>query len=256
MAGQRLRAIGQGLTLAVSVLAFSSNARAGLFADDEARRAVLDLRRADEAQQARYAELNERIDQLRRSMLELNSQIEQLRSEMAQQRGQTELLARDVAETQRKQKDLAQGVEARVAKLEPQQITVDGKTFTADPEEKRGFDDALALLRQGDFDAAASSLQSLLKRYPATGLRESALYWLGNAQYGLRQYREAIGSFRSLIAASPQHARAPEALLSIANCQIEMKDQKAARRTLDELVKAHPNSEAAQAARERLAKLR
>jgi len=256
MAGHRLRAISQGLTLALGVLAFGSNARAGLFSDDEARRAIVDLRRADEAQQAKYAELNDRIDQLRRSMLELNSQIEQLRAEMAQQRGQTELLARDVAETQRKQKDLAQGVEARVAKLEPQQVTVDGKTVTVDPEEKRAFDDALAVLRQGDFEAAATALQSLLRRYPGTGLRESTLYWLGNAQYGLRQYREAIASFRSLIAAAPQHARAPEAMLSIANCQVETKEQKAARRTLEDLVKTYPASEAAQAARERLAKLR
>jgi TolA-binding protein len=45
-------------------------------------------------------------------------------------------------------------------------------------------------------------------------------------------------------------------VLSIANCQIELKDNAAARRTLDELVKAYPQSEAASAARERLARLR
>lgn len=45
-------------------------------------------------------------------------------------------------------------------------------------------------------------------------------------------------------------------MLSIANCQIELKETKAARRTLDELLKAHPQSEAAQAARERIAALK
>ena len=55
---------------------------------------------------------------------------------------------------------------------------------------------------------------------------------------------------------APDHARAPEALLSIANCQIELKDPRAARKTLEDLIRLHPQSEAAQAAKERLAKLR
>ncbi|MBC7602482.1 MAG: tetratricopeptide repeat protein, partial [Ramlibacter sp.] len=59
-----------------------------------------------------------------------------------------------------------------------------------------------------------------------------------------------------LLAAAPDHPRAAESVLSIANCQIEMKDSAGARKTLTELVRDYPQSEAAQAARERLAKLR
>ena len=58
------------------------------------------------------------------------------------------------------------------------------------------------------------------------------------------------------MASAPESIRVPEALLSIANCQVELKDSKAARKTLDELIKSHPKSEAAQAARERLAALK
>ena len=65
-----------------------------------------------------------------------------------------------------------------------------------------------------------------------------------------------MANFRALLSAAPDHARAPEAVLSIANCQIELKDNASARRTLDDLVKAYPQSEAASAARERLARLR
>ena len=50
--------------------------------------------------------------------------------------------------------------------------------------------------------------------------------------------------------------RAAEALLSIANCQVELKDIAGARKTLDELVKTYPQSEAAKAGKERLARLR
>ena len=45
-------------------------------------------------------------------------------------------------------------------------------------------------------------------------------------------------------------------MLSIANCQIELKDNAGARRTLEDLVKAYPQSEAAVAARERIARVR
>jgi TolA-binding protein len=45
-------------------------------------------------------------------------------------------------------------------------------------------------------------------------------------------------------------------VLAIANCQAELKDTKSARRTIDELLKAYPQSEAAQAGKERLASLK
>ena len=96
----------------------------------------------------------------------------------------------------------------------------------------------------------------LLRRFPNSGYRESALFWLGNAQYGKRDYKEAIATFRSLVASAPEGPRAPEALLAIANCQAELKDAKGARRTIDELIKTYPRSEAAQAGKERLASLR
>ena len=87
-------------------------------------------------------------------------------------------------------------------------------------------------------------------------LAPSALFWLGNAQYATRDYKEAITNFRSLLTASPNHARAPEAMLAIANCQIELKDSRAARSTLESLIKTYPQSEAAQTGKERLARLK
>ena len=167
-----------------------------------------------------------------------------------------EQLARDVAEVQRKQIDIQQGVEERIRKVEPQKVTVDNQEFSVDPEEKRSYDEALAGFRRGEFDRAASGFGTLLRRFPNSGYRDSALFWLGNAQYAKREYKEAIATFRSLVAAAPESPRAPEALLAIANCQAELKDPKGARRTIDELVKTYPRSEAAAAGKERLASLR
>jgi tol-pal system protein YbgF len=243
-------------------------ARAGLFDDEEARKAILDLRarleQSNEQARARQAEqfkqlsdqINEQLTQMKRSMLDLSNQIEQLKADNAKLRGQDEQLARDLAEVQRKQKDIQQGVEDRVRKLEPQKVAADGKEFLADPEEKRLYDEAMAVMRKGEFDKAAAALSGFQRRYPASGYNESVLFWLGNAQYGNRNYKDAITSFRTLVSTAPDHPRAPEALLSVANCQIELKDAKGARKTIDELVKTYPKSEAAQAAKERLASLK
>jgi tol-pal system protein YbgF len=251
-----LRRVAQGMVLALA----AGGASAGLFDDDEARRAILDLRsriqQADDASKARAAEQADQISQLRRSLLDLNAQLEALRAELAKTRGQNEQLARDVADLQRAQKDIVQGVDTRLRKVEPQKVSVDGKEFMADPEEKRQFDDAMGTLRGGDFAAAASAYEGFLRRFPGSGYVDSARFWLGNAQYGKRDYKEAIATFRSFVSASPDHPRAPEALLALANCQIELKDAKSARKTLGDVVKAYPNSEAAGAAKERLAALK
>jgi len=236
------------------------NANAGLFEDDEARRAILDLRQKVDASQLRMADdvrkNTEDNAQLRRSVLDLSNQIEALRSEVANLRGQNENLTRSVVELQRTQKDLTQGVDERLRKFEPGKVSVDGKEFVADPAEKQEFETALATLRKGDFAAAQTSFLGFLKRYPQTGYRTSALFWLGNAQYALRNYRDAVTNFRALVTAEPDHMRAPEALLSLANCQVELKDTKSARKTLEDLVKAYPQAEAASVAKERLAKLK
>ena len=244
-------------------LGASSIASAALFEDDEARRAILELRQRVEAQRLaveRDGEIQRQdASQVRRALLELQTQIEALRAEIARLYGQNEQLLRELADVQRRQKDIAQGaqsVDERLRKVEPSKVSVDGREFIADPNEARDFEAALAIFRKGDFPAAQSAFAEFTRRYPQSGFRATALFWLGNSQYAVRDYRAAIGNFRGLLAASPDHPRAAEAVLSIANCQIELKDTAGARRTLDELMKAYPQSEAAVAAKERLARLR
>ena len=250
--------------LAAAVLMLiAASAQAQLFPDNEARKAILELRATDENQSKRLSEmaganreLLDQVQQLRRSLLELNNQLEALRGDLARQRGGNEQLARDVAELQRQQKDIAQGVNDRIRKLEPQKVAVDGKEFLADADEKRLYDEAFAFIRSGDFAGAVAAFSAFSRRYPASGYLDSVRFWLGNAQYGKRENKEAIGSFRAFIIAAPDHVRVPEAMLAVANCQAEMKDSKAARATLAELVKRYPQSEAAQAGKERLAALK
>jgi tol-pal system protein YbgF len=235
--------------LAAVLLCASLGAQAALFEDDEARRAILDLRQRVETIRVQSADESA---QLRRSLLDLQNQIEQMRGELARMTGQNEQLTKSIAEMQQRQI----AFEEQIKKNEPAKVSVDGQEFNADPREKSDFDAALGIFRAGQFPQAQTAFADFVRRYPQSGYAASALFWLGNAQYATRNYNEAIANFRSMLSIAPEHAKAPEAVLSIANCQIELKDTRAARRTLEDLAKAYPQSEAAQAGRERLSRLR
>lgn len=245
----------QAAALAAFALCGAS-AQAALFEDGEARRAILDLRQRVEAMRtqsdAATQRLTEENGQLRRSLVELQQQIDGLRGDLARMTGQNEELTRALTDMQQRQSDIA----TRLEENAPTQVSVDGREFSAEPREKADFEAALGVFRAGQFAQAQTAFADFVKRYPSSGYSPSALFWLGNAQYATRNYSEAIANFRSMLSVAPSHAKAPEAVLSIANCQIELKDQRAARRTLEDLIKAYPQSEAAQAGRERLSRLR
>jgi tol-pal system protein YbgF len=256
-----------GLAMVVT-LAWPVVGQAQLFGDDEARKAIIELRERMEAQRRQtdaqlqrlsqdFSRLNEEsTTPTRRSLLDISNQIELLRQDQAKMRGQLEQLARDVSELQRQQKDVMAALEDRVRQLEPLRVTVEGDTFKTKPEEKHDFEQAMGLIRKGTFDGAVTSLSGFLKRYPDSGYVPSTWYWLGNAQYANGQFKEAMESYRRLLTLAPTHSRVPEARLAMANCQLELKDTKSARRTLEDLIRAHPQTEAAATAKDRLAKIR
>ncbi|ADU36917.1 MULTISPECIES: tol-pal system protein YbgF [Variovorax] len=247
------RALLRGAALAAALLCVSMGSQAALFEDDEARKAILDLRQRVEAmRQQTDQRLTDENGQLRRSLLDLQNQIEQMRGDLARMTGQNEQLTRTLSEMQSRQTT----IDDKLRQNEPSKVTVDGREFNADPKEKADFEAALGIFRAGQFAQSQTAFAEFVKRYPQSGYNASALFWLGNAQYATRNYNEAIANFRSMLSLAPDHAKAPEAVLSIANCQIELKDTRSARRTLEDLAKAYPQSEAAQAGRERLSRLR
>ncbi|QNP48704.1 tol-pal system protein YbgF [Diaphorobacter aerolatus] len=237
-----------------------ASAHAALFEDEEARRAILEVRQRVDALQQSNQRSTERsgddVAQMRRSLLDLQTQIQSLQSEQARLRGQNEQLQKEVADLQQRMKDVAKATDERLRQFEPVDVNVDGKEFKADPAEKRDFEAALAVFRTGKFPEAGQAFAAFTRQYPQSGYMPSARFWLGNAQYAQRDYTNAINNFKSILTNAPDHPRASEAALSIANCQIELKDTRAARKTLEDLIRVYPQSEAASAARDRLAKLK
>lgn len=226
-------------------------AHAGLFDDDEARRAILDIR-------ARLDGLRRDVDGKadKNSLLDVASQNEQLRQEVAKLRGQIEVLTNELSSTQQRQKDFYVDLDTRVRKLEPQKLTVDGKETDVEPAEQKSYNAALAVYKTGDYKNAGVALNDFLRRYPQSGFAASAQYLLGTTFYAQRDYRNAIATQQIVVKNYPQSPKAADAMLNIASSYVELKDRAAAKKTLETLVAQFPDSPAAQTGKERLAALR
>lgn len=230
-----------GATLALTLV----NPAWALFGDDEARKAIVELRQALDEQRRLNAE---GAAAMRRSILDISTQAEQWRQELGTLRGEQEQLQQ---ENLRLQQALV-ALEARIQTFEPVSIEQDGNTLLVSPPEKAAFERAMALLLASEFAQASAAYVQLLNQYPNSAYTASVLYWLGNAQYASQDIKGAINTHKRMVVQFPRHARVPEAMLSMGNAHAELGDAKAARAEWDNLIASHPQSEAAGTARERL----
>ena len=271
-AGHRwARRLAQALpVLAATACLLTATPARALFEDDDARRAIIELRGKTELQTVdmlrRINEIStrldalteraERIEQLASGQLDLRNTIEALRQDIARLRGLTETQANELAQSQRRIREIYSDLDGRVKAFEPVQVQIDGATVTVDLDEKRLFEAALTQFRAGDFTNALGAFNQFRSRYPASPYTAGALFWAGNGQYALKDYKGAIATHQAMIARFPEHPRAADALLNVGFAQAEGGDKRAARKTLESVIEKYPGTPAAQLARERMPSIR
>lgn len=192
------------------------------FADDEARRAILELR-----QQIR--QMNEQSQQAK---LMLADQIEMMRQEIAQLRGKVETLGWQNAQNQ------------------PAEQTT--HSLISDPQEQAAYEAAMDLYRNGQYQEAASGFGTFIEAYPNSSQIEDVRFFEGSSLYATKRFSAAIQKLQNLISSSPTSPRAPDALMVIASSQVEMNDLASAQKTLQRIVTDYPDSPAAETANSRL----
>jgi tol-pal system protein YbgF len=247
----RFRALAAALMLLVVL-----PAHAQLFGgDDEARKAILQIREQIKVLQQRETEMTARLDRMesaQRNQLELVNQLDTLRQENARLRGQVETLTNELATLQKRNRDLYADLDARLKKMEPQSVTVDGRTAAVDRAELAAYEGPLAQFRAGDFKGSLPGFQQFVARYPTSAYAPAAQYWIGSAYFAIKDYKSAIAAHRTLIERYPDSPRVPDALLSMAESQVQLGDRKSANVTLTRIIKEFPDTDAAKIARDRL----
>lgn len=217
----RLRVITLMCGLGFAVLGNQAHA----FSDDEARRAILDLR--SQIQQMQQSDLNAR--------LQLADQIQGLQQQIMQLRDQVELLSHQQSQNNA-----------------PAQGNGPSAPQAGSPPEQTAYNGAVDLFSHGQYAQASQALAQFVGTYPNSQLVPQAMFYQGSSQYASKDYRGAIGTLKTLVSKYPDNDRAPNALLVMAGSQIEINDHAGAKASLQRIVQQYPTSSAADAAKSRL----
>ena len=217
----------------------ASNSAWALFSDDEARKAILDLRKT-----------------LATTQLELQGQIEKLKADNAELRGKVEELEKQGEDINSSQKTYYQDLDNRLGNFEPRTATIEGVTGTVQPNEKKAYDDALKAFQAGSLKKADESFTTFAAKFPKSPYLPLALYWSGNSKYANKDYAGAINQLQSLIKKYPNHPRVPAAMVTLGNSQLESGNKAAAKKTFAEIVAKYPDTEAAKDAQQLLTTLK
>jgi len=216
-------------------LSASNNAWA-LFADDDARKAILELRKT-----------------LATTQLDLQSQIEKLKTDNAELRGKIENLEKQGEDISTSQKTYYQDLDTRLGNFEPRTATIEGVSGTMQPGEKKAYDEALKAFQAGNLKKADEGFSAFVNRYPKSPYVPLALFWSGNSKYANKDYTGAIAQLQSLIKRYPNHPRIPSAMLTLGNAQLESGNKAAAKKTFGEIISKYPDTEAAKDAQQLIA---
>jgi len=244
--------------LLLLALCFAAPAQAGLFSDDDARNQIQQLDARAQLLEARVLKLESASEQQTKSMVDLLGQIEVLNAEIRKLRGQNEELAHGLQDAEKREKDFYVDLDTRLRHFE----SLDNAAQTAgnaaasavpaapaDPNdpapENRAFEVAYGLFKGGKHADAVKAFREFIKKYPDSVHVANANYWLGNAQFALKDYKSALHTFQGLLKAFPDSSKAADVLLNTAECQLELKQAAAAKKTLKQLASKYPTSEAA-----------
>lgn len=266
-----------------SASVLSVPAWAGLLDDDEARKAILELRTEVRARDAEHTQKNlqlsdqlsnlgiasansmaklrndlteqaKQIETLRGNVLDLNTALKTARDDNAKLRGMIEVSQNDLQISKRKQQDLEAAADARLKKLEPRTVAIDGKETLVDKAEEASFNAALNQFKAADYKSASRAFEAFVAQYPQSGLLASALFWLGNSQYAAKEPKTALLTLQNMMQKFPQHPRAADAYLTMGHCYEEQNDKKRSAELYNYVIKAFPGTPAAQVAQDALPK--
>ena len=109
---------------------------------------------------------------------------------------------------------------------------------------------ALATFRAREHGQAVLDFLDFIAKYRRHALAGNAQYWIGEAYYVQRDYRQALLEFQKVFELGA--AKIPDALVKVGLCYWSLRDPTRARQTWQRVVREYPGTEAARVARTQL----
>ncbi|MBM38088.1 MAG: tol-pal system protein YbgF [Woeseia sp.] len=114
---------------------------------------------------------------------------------------------------------------------------------------------AFKLLKEQQYEAAASAFMQFLKVFPDSELANNAQYWLAETYFVTKKFTEALKEFELVLSNYSDSRKASDALLKIGYCYYELKNWDVARDTLLQVQIDYPDTTAARLADQRIKRL-
>ena len=129
------------------------------------------------------------------------------------------------------------------------QIVVSNTTSSA---EQSAYQAAFDTLKEGRYKKAKTELNAFLKKYPTSSFSGNAQYWLGEAHYVTREFKQGIEEFKKVLVNFPSSLKIPDAMLKLGYTYYELKQYDQAKLLLQDLRERFPKSTAFRLAGKRL----
>jgi tol-pal system protein YbgF len=114
-----------------------------------------------------------------------------------------------------------------------------------DPNAKRSYDAALALVNAHDYDHALDAFAAFLVKWPDHPNADNAMYWRGECYFAKGELARAAEEFDGTIKRFPMGNKVPDCLLKLGICAQKLGNQAKSAAYFDRLAHEFPRSEAA-----------
>ncbi len=113
-----------------------------------------------------------------------------------------------------------------------------------DPDARKAYDGALALVNSKQYSQALDAFAGFLLKYPDHPYAANAMYWRGECYFAQGEYLRAVEQFEGVVARFPLGGKAPDALLKLGICQQKLQNPQKAQTYFDKLTREWPRSDA------------
>jgi tol-pal system protein YbgF len=134
--------------------------------------------------------------------------------------------------------------------------SVNTETNVTSSEEKGAYEAAFDTLKEGRYKKAKSELRAFLQNYPESSFASNAQYWLGEAHYVTREFKQGVEEFKKVLSSYPSSLKISDAMLKLGYTYYELKQFDQAKIQLEDLQKRFPKSTAFRLAGKRLDRIR
>ncbi len=215
---------------------------------------VADLGKAQDiaSVRSRQAELANRMDELQAELLRMNGLIDQIGHKNEQEE----------EETVRFREDLKEQVEnlREEVKLLQASTKVTKEVEQARKKAAQGavdlYQQALDLIKQKKYKDAKKTLRTYIEKHPHGKRVANAYFWMGECEYNLQRFEEAILEYQKVISRYPKSNKVPDSLLKQGIAFARLGDNESAKIVLNKLIKKYPKSPQVSVAKKKLAKIK